>query len=294
MRPGDVALLTGYAAWRPVQMEYAVEKGINVFMEKPFSPDPGGLKRMLRAGEEVSRTRGYEQRIMFSLPGFKQAYLVVGEEYTPVVPAETIVPELTPFALFWGLFYAALFSAACAYLGLKIGQVFEAAIPITILAIGLSNAFNKKDALQQNVMIQSIGSASGVVVAGAIFTLPGIYILGLADRTNFVQMCSASLLGGFLGILLLISFYKALTGEDDPDAPPHDDLGEAPAHDVLPSGTRPSESPMRTWTSSSRRLRATRSSSHSMAPGRNRSTTVEPPGSKPALWSPRPTGRSGE
>jgi putative OPT family oligopeptide transporter len=129
-----------------------------------------------------------------------------GEKFVPVVPAESIVPELTGYSLFWGLFFAALFSAASAYLGLKIGQVFEAAIPITILAIGLSA--NRKNALQQNVMIQSIGSASGVVVAGAIFTLPGIYILGLAEKTNFIQMCLASLLGGFLGILLLIPFRR--------------------------------------------------------------------------------------
>ena len=143
-----------------------------------------------------------------SLPENAYRKLQPGETYTPVVPAETIVPELTPYALAWGLFYAALFSAACAYLGLKIGQVFEAAIPITILAIGLSSWLGKKNSLQQNVMIQSIGAASGVVVAGAIFTLPGIYILDLADKTNFVQMCLASLLGGFLGILFLIPFRR--------------------------------------------------------------------------------------
>ena len=141
-----------------------------------------------------------------SLPENAYRKLSAGEEYVPVVPAETVVPELTGYSLFWGLCFAALFSAASAYLGLKIGQVFEAAIPITILAIGLST--NKKGSLQQNVMIQSIGSASGVVVAGAIFTLPGIYILGLAEKTNFIQMCLASLLGGFLGILLLIPFRR--------------------------------------------------------------------------------------
>jgi len=140
------------------------------------------------------------------LPENAYRKLKEGEVYTPVVPAEQIVPELTPFSLGWGLFFAVLFSAASAYLGLKIGQVFEAAIPITIMAIALSKG--RRGALQQNVMIQSIGSASGVVVAGAIFTLPGIYILELADKTNFVQMCLASLLGGFLGILLLIPFRR--------------------------------------------------------------------------------------
>ncbi|MBU8869940.1 MAG: oligopeptide transporter, OPT family [Gemmatimonadales bacterium] len=142
------------------------------------------------------------------LPENAYSKLSPGEEYMPVVPAHQIVPELTGYSLGMGLVFAVIFSAASAYLGLKIGQVFDAAIPITILAIGLSGALNKKDALQQNVMIQSIGSASGLVVAGAIFTLPGIYILDLADRTNFTQMCLASLLGGFLGILLLIPFRR--------------------------------------------------------------------------------------
>ncbi len=141
-----------------------------------------------------------------SLPESAYRKLKEGETYVPVVPADTIVPELTAFSLAWGIFFAILFSAASAYLGLKIGQVFEAAIPITIMAIALSKG--KKGALQQNVMIQSIGSASGVVVAGAIFTLPGIYILQLDHLTNFWQMCLASLLGGFLGILLLIPFRR--------------------------------------------------------------------------------------
>jgi len=143
-----------------------------------------------------------------SLPENAYRKLNPGEEYRPVVPAESIVPEVTPYSLLLGLAFAAIFSAACAYLGLKIGQVFEAAIPITIMAIGLSTFFKKKNALQQNVMIQSIGAASGVVVAGAIFTLPGIYILGLAEKTNFLQMMLASLLGGFLGILFLVPFRR--------------------------------------------------------------------------------------
>ena len=143
-----------------------------------------------------------------TLPENAYRKLEPGEKYVPVVPAETIVPEITAYSLTMGLVFAVIFSAAAAYLGLKIGQVFEAAIPITILAIGFSAMLGKKDALQQHVLIQSIGSASGVVVAGAIFTLPGIYILDLADRTNFLQMCAASLLGGFLGILLLIPFRR--------------------------------------------------------------------------------------
>ncbi|MFO7609384.1 MAG: oligopeptide transporter, OPT family [Candidatus Krumholzibacteriia bacterium] len=143
-----------------------------------------------------------------NLPENAYRKLNPGETYIPVVPAERIVPEITGYSVGMGLLFAVVFSAAAAYLGLKIGQVFEAAIPITILAIGTSAMLNKKNVLQQHVMIQSIGSASGVVVAGAIFTLPGIYILGLAERTNFLQMCLASLLGGFLGILLLIPFRR--------------------------------------------------------------------------------------
>ncbi len=143
-----------------------------------------------------------------SLPENAYRRLNPGESYVPVTPHDSIVPELTGYSLFWGLFYAVLFSAACAYLGLKIGQVFEAAIPITILAIGLSSALKKKNALQQNVMIQSIGSASGLVVAGAIFTVPGLYILGLDQQAGFWRMFMASLLGGFLGILFLIPFRR--------------------------------------------------------------------------------------
>ena len=99
-----------------------------------------------------------------------------------------------------------LFSAAAAFLGLKVGQVFEAAIPIAIIAVGMTGALGKKDGLGQNVIVQSIGACSGVVVAGAIFTLPAIYILGL--DVNFWQMFLSSTLGGFLGILFLIPFRK--------------------------------------------------------------------------------------
>lgn len=131
-----------------------------------------------------------------------------GEEYVPVVPAGKIVPELTGYSLGWGLFYAVLFSAAAAYLGLKIGQVFEAAIPIAILAVGMSVASKRPNALQQNVIIQSIGAASGVIVAGAIFTIPGLYILGLDKQAGFFRVFMASALGGILGILFLIPFRK--------------------------------------------------------------------------------------
>ncbi|MBN2279658.1 MAG: oligopeptide transporter, OPT family [Candidatus Marinimicrobia bacterium] len=129
-----------------------------------------------------------------------------GEVYQPVIPADKIVPEVTPYSLSWGLFYSVLFSMAAAYLGLKIGQVFEAAIPIAILAVGTSVMLKRKNALQENVIIQSIGASSGVIVAGAIFTIPGLYILGL--EASFLQIFLASLTGGFLGILFLIPFRK--------------------------------------------------------------------------------------
>jgi putative OPT family oligopeptide transporter len=156
------------------------------------------IKRGVRMeGSELSGIR---------LPENAYKKLQAGEEYIPVIPSQKIVPELTPYSLIWGLFYAVLFSMAAAYLGLKIGQVFEAAIPIAILAVGTSVLLGRKNALQENVIIQSIGSSSGVVVAGAIFTIPGLYILGL--KASFLQIFLASLLGGCLGILFLIPFRK--------------------------------------------------------------------------------------
>ncbi|MCK4296405.1 MAG: oligopeptide transporter, OPT family, partial [Candidatus Marinimicrobia bacterium] len=140
------------------------------------------------------------------LPENAYRKLEPGEEYIPVIPDKKIVPEVTRYSLAWGLFYSVLFSMAAAYLGLKIGQVFEAAIPIAILAVGLSTLLKRKNALQENVIIQSIGSSSGVIVAGAIFTIPGLYILGL--DVSFYQIFLASLFGGFLGILFLIPFRK--------------------------------------------------------------------------------------
>jgi len=141
-----------------------------------------------------------------SLPENAYRPLRENEEYQPVVPESAPLPEVTTYSLLWGLFYAALFSMAAAYLGLKIGQVFEAAIPIAILAVGTSVFTRRKNALSENVIIQSIGAASGVVVAGAIFTIPAIYILEL--DAQFFQIFLSSLFGGFLGILFLIPFRK--------------------------------------------------------------------------------------
>lgn len=145
------------------------------------------------------------------LPENAYRELKKGEEYKPLMPADKTYREVTPWSVMWGLIMAVIFSAAAAYLGLKVGQVFEAAIPIAIIAVGLSGGFKRKNALGENVIIQSIGASSGVIVAGAIFTLPALYIL--QDKypeitVNFFEVFLSSLLGGILGILLLIPFRK--------------------------------------------------------------------------------------
>lgn len=134
-----------------------------------------------------------------------------GEEYEPLMKPTVQYHEVTPWSIVWGLLMAVIFSAATAYLGLKVGQVFEAAIPITIIAVGVSGATHRKDPLGENVIIQSIGACSGMIVAGAIFTLPALYILQhkYPELTvNFLQVFLSSLLGGILGILFLIPFRK--------------------------------------------------------------------------------------
>ncbi len=146
-----------------------------------------------------------------SLPENAQRELAPGEEYRPILGAEKNFKEVTVYSVAVGILMVILFSAAAAYLGLKVGQVFEAAIPIAIIAVGLTTALGKKDGLGQNVIIQSIGGCSGAVVAGAIFTLPAIYILGV--EVNFWQMFLSSLLGGVLGILFLIPFRKYFVSE---------------------------------------------------------------------------------
>ena len=146
-----------------------------------------------------------------SLPENAQRELKPGEKYEPLLSPNKTYPEVTPYSVCVGLLMVILFSAAAAYLGLKVGQVFEAAIPIAIIAVGLTSALGKESGLGQNVIIQSIGGCSGAVVAGAIFTLPAIYILGV--EVNFMQMFLSSLLGGILGILFLIPFRKYFVKE---------------------------------------------------------------------------------
>ena len=146
-----------------------------------------------------------------TLPENAQRELKPGEKYEPLLSPQKNYPEVTPYSVCVGLVMVIIFSAAAAYLGLKVGQVFEAAIPIAIIAVGLTSALGKKGGLGQNVIIQSIGGCSGSVVAGAIFTLPAIYILGV--EVNFMKMFLSSLLGGILGILFLIPFRKYFVKE---------------------------------------------------------------------------------
>ena len=145
-----------------------------------------------------------------------------GEQYHPLMSPDKNYPEVNAWSVTWGIAMAILFSAAAAYLGLKVGQVFEAAIPIAIIAVGVSGAAKRKSALGENVIIQSIGACSGVIVAGAIFTLPALYIL--QDKypemtVDFFQMFISSLLGGILGILFLIPFRKYFVSEKHGEYP---------------------------------------------------------------------------
>jgi len=152
-----------------------------------------------------------EEEKISGLPENASRELQEGEEYKPLLSPGKNYPEVNVRSVSWGLIMAVLFSAAAAYLGLKIGQVFEAAIPIAIIAVGLSTASKRKNALGENVIIQSIGASSGVVVAGAIFTLPALYILQAKYpeiTVSFLQVFLSSLLGGVLGILFLIPFRK--------------------------------------------------------------------------------------
>ncbi len=163
-----------------------------------------------------------EEQKQIGLPENAFRPLKEGESYEPLLSPEKQYPEVNAWSVSWGIIMAVIFSAAAAYLGLKVGQVFEAAIPITIIAIGLSSATKRKNALGENVIIQSIGACSGVIVAGAIFTLPALYILQAKYpemTVNFMQMFISSLLGGVLGILFLIPFRKYFVKEKHGEYP---------------------------------------------------------------------------
>lgn len=157
-----------------------------------------------------------EENKQTKLPENAHRELKAGEEYKPILSPDKNYPEVTPWSVSIGLLMTIIFSAAAAYLGLKVGQVFEAAIPIAIIAVGLSSALGRKNSLGENVMIQSIGACSGAIVAGAIFTLPALYILQAKYpelTVNFTKVFFSSLLGGILGILFLIPFRKYFVKE---------------------------------------------------------------------------------
>ena len=152
-----------------------------------------------------------QQQDEMSLPDNAARELKPGEKYVPILKPDKTYPEITPYSVSLGLIMAVIFSAAAAYLGLKVGQVFEAAIPIAIIAAGIGAATKRKNSLGENVIIQSIGAASGIIVAGAIFTLPALYILQAEYpeiTVNFLEVFLSSLLGGCLGILFFIPFRK--------------------------------------------------------------------------------------
>lgn len=157
-----------------------------------------------------------EKEMQQGLPENAFRELKEGESYEPMMSAGKQYPEVNGWSVTWGVLMAMLFSAAAAYLGLKVGQVFEAAIPIAIIAVGVSTAAKRSKALGENVIIQSIGACSGAVVAGAIFTLPAIYILQAKYpdmQADFLKIFMASALGGILGILFLIPFRKYFVSE---------------------------------------------------------------------------------
>ena len=152
-----------------------------------------------------------EKQEQMQLPENALRELREGEQYEPLMRPDREYAEVNAWSVGWGVVMAVIFSAAAAYLGLKVGQVFEAAIPIAIIAVGLSTVARRKGGLGENVIIQSIGASSGVIVAGAIFTLPALYILQAKYpeiTVSFMQVFLASLLGGCLGILFLIPFRR--------------------------------------------------------------------------------------
>jgi putative OPT family oligopeptide transporter len=146
-----------------------------------------------------------------SLPESAYRPLDPGESYAPIVPAESKQPELTPRSILWGVAFCVIFTVASAYSGLKVGQVMEAAIPTSILAIGLARVYRRRSTLLENVIITGISGAAGGVVAGAIFTLPALYILHLDPHP--VETIFICLAGGCLGILFLIPLRRYFVRE---------------------------------------------------------------------------------
>ena len=167
-------------------------------------------------GAELLKLKQMEEKEQVQLPENAFRELKEGEQYEPLMRADRVYPEVNGWSVAWGILMAVIFSAAAAYLGLKVGQVFEAAIPIAIIAVGVSTVAGRKGALGENVIIQSIGACSGSVVAGAIFTLPALYILQAKYpemSADFMSIFLSSLLGGILGILFMIPFRRYFVKE---------------------------------------------------------------------------------
>lgn len=167
-------------------------------------------------GAELLKLKQMEEKEQVQLPENAFRELKEGEQYEPLMRADRVYPEVNAWSVAWGILMAVIFSAAAAYLGLKVGQVFEAAIPIAIIAVGVSTVAGRKGALGENVIIQSIGACSGSVVAGAIFTLPALYILQAKYpemSADFMSIFLSSLLGGILGILFMIPFRRYFVKE---------------------------------------------------------------------------------
>lgn len=167
-------------------------------------------------GAELLKLKQMEEKEQVQLPENAFRELKEGEQYEPLMRADRVYPEVNVWSVAWGILMAVIFSAAAAYLGLKVGQVFEAAIPIAIIAVGVSTVAGRKGALGENVIIQSIGACSGSVVAGAIFTLPALYILQAKYpemSADFMSIFLSSLLGAILGILFMIPFRRYFVKE---------------------------------------------------------------------------------
>lgn len=136
-----------------------------------------------------------------------------GEEYVPFIPANKVMPEFTATAIIIGILMAIVFGAANAYLGLRVGMTISASIPAAVISMGIIRGIMKKESILENNMVQTIGSAGESLAAGAIFTLPALFIwsqeLGM-DAPSLFRIIVVSLIGGILGVLLMVPLRKAL------------------------------------------------------------------------------------
>jgi len=220
----------------------------------------------------------------------KNAYrpLEPGEQYIPYVTADTVMSEFTARAVITGILMTLLFSVAATYSGLKVAQVFEAAIPISILAVGLSQMFKRRNTILENVIIQSIGGASGLIVAGSIFTLPALYIMNVAPGTltMVLTMYIVSVLGAFLGLLFLIPLRRYFVADMHGKLP----FPEATAiNEVFVSGEKGGERPA-PWSTPPASAASTTSWPPASAPGPRSSTSSSSPSC--ATWPRPPKPRS--